>query len=218
MRLLPALAQLLRAYPPKQLVGFSDITALHLAYASCAKQTTLHGPVLKSFAMLQDDQQHNSLEHLRRALFDQRGIWSMQGLTPVVHGERVSGRLIGGNLSLVASLVGSPYCPTLDDKIVFLEDVTESDYRLDRLLQTIWLSHGPPKGVVLGDFTSCGGVYIDDDDIPAFLADQLSTLGCPVAMGAPFGHAHRNVTIEHGAMATLDTNAGTLTFGVDATS
>jgi muramoyltetrapeptide carboxypeptidase len=217
MRLLPALDLTAFRDRPKLLVGFSDITALHLHIAAAVGVATLHGPVVKSFG-LHDDDPHESLEQLRRALFglraDQPAIDGLRSIKP----GTARGPVFGGNLSIVASALSSPYCPELNDSILVLEDVGEEDYRLDRLFTTLRLSTkaAKPAGIVLGDFTGCEGAYIDKAAMADFVAGLASEFDCPVVDGFPCGHASRNVPVPFGVAATLDTERGTLIFDGDA--
>ncbi len=207
---------------PKLLVGFSDITALHLYVAGVAGIATLHGPVIKSFGLHADDP-HTSLEQLRAALFGERiardgaAAPAVDGLRTVRPG-RARGPVLGGNLSIVASMLASPHCPELNGAILVLEDVGEEDYRLDRLFTTLRLSEKAhsPAGIVLGDFTGCGGVYVNDEAIDGFVADLAAEFGCPVVADFPCGHGSRNVAVPMGVEATLDADGGTLTFDGDA--
>lgn len=216
MRLLETLdPEKLRAHA-KLLVGFSDITALHLYMVHNARISSLHGPVLKSFR-LHHEPEDRSLDHLRAALFGERGSFKLEGLKTVRKGSH-TGPLIGGNLSLVQSMLASPYAPDLTGAILFLEDVTEPDYRLDRLLTSVRLARGADKlgGLALGDFNGCGGVYIDDEDIPAFLESIASEFSCPTVMGLPVGHTAPNIALPLGVSATLDATEGILTMHHDA--
>ena len=219
MRLLPDLSTDRLRESPKLLVGFSDITALHLQVAGTAGVATLHGPVLKSFRLHEDDA-HQSLEHLRRALFGQRHAqWAVDGLETVREG-RATGRLLGGNLSIVASMLASPHCPDLNESLLLLEDVGEEDYRLDRLFTTLRLSQKArrPAGLVLGDFTGCAGAYVDQQDIRDFVNQLALEFECPVVTGFPAGHGSRNVAVPMGVQATLDAGRGRLIFESDAVS
>jgi muramoyltetrapeptide carboxypeptidase len=217
MRLLPDLDLTAFRAHPKLLVGFSDITALHLYVAASARVATLHGPVVKSFR-LHDDDPHQTLDQLRNALFGLRADKpSVEGLGTVVPGV-ARGPVLGGNLSIVASALSSPFCPDLDGAILVLEDVGEEDYRLDRLFTTLRLSTkaARPAGIVLGDFTGCEGAYVDQDAIAGFVAGLAAEFGCPVVDGFPCGHASRNIPVPFGVDATLDAERGTLIFDTDA--
>ncbi|MFP4600386.1 MAG: LD-carboxypeptidase [Persicimonas sp.] len=202
---------------PKLLVGFSDITALHLYAAGVAGIATLHGPVIKSFGLHEDDP-HTSLVQLCGALFGERSP-AVDGLRTVRPG-RARGPVLGGNLSIVASMLASAHCPELNGAILMLEDVGEEDYRLDRLFTTLRLSEKAhsPAGIVLGDFTGCGGAYVEDEAIDGFVADLAAEFGCPVVADFPCGHGSRNVAVPMGVEATLDADAGALIFDGDAVS
>ena len=200
----------------KLLVGFSDITALHLYLCHVARVSSLHGPVLKSIR-LHHEATDPSLEHLRAALFGERREFTIDGLNPVRPGS-ATGTLLGGNLSLVQAMLASPYAPPLEGAILFLEDVTEPDYRLDRLLTSVRMARGANKlaGLALGTFNGCGGVYIEEDAIPRFLQEIAAEFECPVATGLPVGHTAPNIALPLGTRATLDATAGTLTVHQDA--
>ena len=194
MRLLPMLTQEVAGTrrDPKLLVGFSDVSALHMFWSARARVHSVHGPVLKSATMLSEDQAHDSLGIWRDTLHGE-GLTRLDHLTVVQWGADACGRLLPTNLSLLASMVGSAYCPDLTGCILCIEDVTEPDYRLDRLMLTVELSGARPAGVVLGDFTGCGGVYIDQVDVIAHVGELSARLGCPVLSGAVFGHGPRNL-------------------------
>lgn len=217
MRLLEHLdADTLRANP-KLWVGFSDITALHLYAVHKAGLVTLHGPVVKSFRLHRDDA-HDSLEKLRAALFGERGDrLRIDGLETVSKG-RARGPLLGGNLSLVDAMIGSPFCPDLNGAILLLEEVGEEDYRLDRLFTSLRLSDraARPAGIVLGDFTECAGAHIGAEGIDDLVAELTAEFGCPVATDFPAGHGSRNVPVPMGVEATLDATEGTLILDTDA--
>ncbi|MFW5968621.1 MAG: S66 peptidase family protein [Persicimonas sp.] len=217
MRLLEHLdADALRAHP-KLWVGFSDITALHLFAVQEAGLVTLHGPVVKSFRLHREDA-YDSLEKLRAALFGERGDEvRIDGLRTVRKG-RARGPLLGGNLSLVAAMVGSPYCPDLNGAILLLEEVGEEDYRLDRLFTSLRLSEraAHPAGIVLGDFTKCAGAHVDAEGIDNLIAQLAREFDCPVVADFPTGHGSRNVPVPMGVEATLDAARGTLTLATSA--
>jgi muramoyltetrapeptide carboxypeptidase len=187
------------------LVGFSDVTALHQAFASRLGLSTVHGPVVTSLAAGDDD----SREHLRSMLFDPVPGTS---LTPVPLRSLVAGRaeggLVGGNLALLAAEAGSPNAWPAAESIVVLEDVGEELYRLDRMLTQLlrsgWWDRA--RGVVLGQFTDCGS----PESVAALVGDRLAPLGLPMVMDAPFGHGSRNLAFPFGVPAVLDADAGSL--------
>lgn len=212
MRLLSSLPLKELVQNPKLLVGFSDITALHLYFSGPGGLATLHGPVVKSLPLHLDDKE-NSLDHLRQALFGLTPApepWTgLRCLTPGV----ARGPVFGGNLSLIAALLGSPYCPSLKGAILIVEDIGEVDYRLDRLFTALRLAVGDSlAGLVLGDFSDCHGVYVDEEEMQDFLASLGKQFSCPVVMGAPIGHASSNRPFPLGVQATLNADEGTLHF------
>lgn len=215
MRLLPQLDPRWLRDDPKPLVGFSDITALHLWAAACAGVTTLHGPVIKSFALHASEDASQTLERLRGALFGLPYDATIKQLTCITPGK-ARGRLLGGNLSLIASMLGSPYCPDLEGALLFLEDVGEPDYRLDRLLMSVRLHLGTRKlaGLLLGDFTDCAGVYVEQPQLDEFLAELAREFGVPAIQGLPVGHARQNVPLPFGVEAHLDATAGRLSWPI----
>jgi len=131
-----------------------------------------------------------------------------------LRGGRARGPLLGGNLAVLTSLAGTPYMPRLDGAILFLEDVNEYIYRVDRMLSTLQLGGALARvaGVVLGGFTNCmpsegsfGTLTLDE-----VFDDYFGALGVPVYRGAPFGHVKRKLTLPLGVPAEMDADAGTI--------
>jgi len=190
---------------PKVLVGFSDVTALHQAFAARLGLSTVHGPVVTSLGSGDDE----SREHLRALLFEpEPGI----GLTPepattVVPG-RAEGVLVGGNLVLLATELGTRNSVSAAESIAVLEEIGEEAYRLDRLLTQLlragWFDR--VRGIVLGDFTDCG----TPESLRRLVTDRLSPLGVPMIADAPLGHGDRNLAFPFGVPALLDADAGSL--------
>jgi muramoyltetrapeptide carboxypeptidase len=190
---------------PKALVGFSDITALHQAFAARLGLSTIHGPVVSSLGSGDDE----SREHLRSMLFEPAPATS---LTPtpaltLVPGT-AEGVLVGGNLALLASEVGTENSFRAAESIAVLEDVGEELYRLDRLftqlLRSGWFDG--VRGVVLGDFTDSA----TPEAVQGLVLDRLGPLGVPLLWGAPLGHEPHNLAFAFGVPAILDAGAGTL--------
>jgi muramoyltetrapeptide carboxypeptidase len=186
---------------PKLLHGSSDITALHAAFGRRLSVPTSFGPMATSLIA---DAEPEALDHLREGVF---GPGAPVRGTHALRGGRARGDLTGGNLTLLTSLLGTPYAPEpAAGRIAFLEDVGEAPYRVDRmltqLLQAGWF--GDVAGIVLGTWTGCG-------DLDAVFADRLMPTGAPILAGVPVGHGPRQLTIRLGAGATLD--ADTLVLG-----
>ena len=190
---------------PKVLVGFSDVTALHQAFAARLGLSTIHGPVVTSLGAGDDE----SRAHLHSLLFDpEPGVALTPSPVETLVGGRAEGVLVGGNIAMLASEVGSRNSLRAAASIAVLEEIGEEAYRLDRLftqlLRTGWFDE--VLGVVLGTFTDCG--------LPASVrdlaVDRLGPLGVPLLWGAPIGHADRNLAFPYGVPAVLDADAGTL--------
>jgi muramoyltetrapeptide carboxypeptidase len=197
----------LTAAEPKLLVGFSDITALHEVF-NATGIVTVHGPMAATIHQLRVPQ---SADRLRQLLFEPETVTDL--LAPAgattVSGGRASGRLLGGNVALLATSLGTPTYAPPDGAVVVLEDVGEDAYRLDRLLTQLlragWFDG--VTGIVLGDFTET-----DDPGLAtAVQLERLAPLGIPTVHGAAIGHADLNLAIPLGAPVTLDADAGTLT-------
>jgi muramoyltetrapeptide carboxypeptidase len=202
MRILDALPWESFAQRPKWLVGFSDVTALHVA-ANSHGVCTLHGPNVTGLG-------RSITAGERLALVDAlegRPAAPWHDLT-IVHrapGDRpVRGPLVGGNLALVESMAASGRLALPRGAILAIEDVTERPYRLDRMLTALRLGGHLSKlsAIVLGGFTQCDP---GPDGVTALevLADRTSDLGIPVVAGAPFGHGAPNRAFVLGAMAEL---------------
>jgi muramoyltetrapeptide carboxypeptidase len=190
---------------PKVLVGFSDVTALHQAFAARLGLSTIHGPVVTSLGAGDDE----TRAHLRSLLFDpEPGVALTPSPVETLVGGRAEGVLVGGNIAMLASEVGSRNSLRAASSIAVLEEIGEEAYRLDRLftqlLRTGWFDE--VLGIVLGTFTDCG--------LPASVrdlaVDRLGPLGVPLLWGAPIGHADRNLAFPYGVPAVLDADAGTL--------
>ncbi|MFF5259538.1 LD-carboxypeptidase [Actinomadura viridis] len=207
-----ALAAATRGTAPKILHGSSDVTALHVAFGARLGVTTSFGPMIAGELLAEGTgDRARSLAHLRAVLFgdgDGDGAGSVEG-THVLRPGRCEGLLTGGTLSLLAALLGTPDAPPpAEGRIVFLEDVSEAPYRIDRmltqLLQAGWFDGA--AGVVLGSWTGCG----DPAELDAVLAGRLGPLGVPVLAGVPVGHGPCQLTLELGAPYRLDTDVLTL--------
>lgn len=198
---------------PKAFIGYSDITALHEAFAVRLGVATLHGPMTATETFLVD---RATQEHLRRTLFapqDTVHITSPTARTLVP--GRARGVTLGGCVSLLAADLGTPYArPGAAGGILLLEDVGEEPYRLDRiltqLLRASWLDG--VAGLVLGSWRDCGPY----EEVRALMLDRFGPLGIPVVEEFGFGHCSSTLTMPLGVPAVLDADAGTLTLEVPA--
>jgi len=203
---------LLSALPPRLegsglLVGFSDVTALHLGLQSRGVMS-LHGPVVTQLGK----QPAHSVERLFHLMERAEPAPPLEGTDTYVAGV-AEGRLVGGNLSLVASLVGTPYLPDLRGAVLLLEDVGERPYRLDRMWTQLRLAGvlDAVAGVALGEFTGC-----EEKDAAWSSADVLRELaqglGKPCVAGFPVGHGDVNLAVPLGVRVRLDATARSLSF------
>lgn len=191
----------------KPFVGYSDLTALQAQFTN-AGLITFHGPMLTS-DLIHSPFSPEELGYriLREGLV--AGTTWKPALEPALfsHPGRTSGKLVGGNLTLVASLLGTPYALDVRDAILFLEEVGEVPYRVDRYLQQLRLSGmlADARGFVIGRFNGA--------DSPAdVLAEYLAPLGKPVLGGWPAGHGEGARLLPLGAQVEINADAGTLTF------
>ena len=208
---------------PKIFLGYSDLTSLHLAIHKKTGLVTFHGPVVLS--RFTDYTQ----KHFRKVLFEAEPAGVLTNppedspLRPshalrTVRGGRARGRLIGGNLSLIAATMGTPYEIETEGRILFLEDVDEQPYSIDRMLTQLRLSGKLQKaaGIVFGECADCR----PRDYRPSFestfslgeVVDEiLGSLRIPVLSGLTIGHTTDQLTLPIGTEATLDADKGTLT-------
>jgi muramoyltetrapeptide carboxypeptidase len=196
----------MEAARPKILLGSSDVTALHQAFAVRLGVASCFGP-MPACATLSDPggAEQTSLAHLRSSLFELETPESVVGDQAFVPGH-AEGPLTGGNLSLLAALCGTPYAMRGQGHIVLLEDVGEEPYRIDRMLTQL-LQAGCMNGVLgiaLGSWEGCG-------DPMGVLIERLAPLGVPVVAGLPIGHGSPQFTAWMGADAVIDTESCSLT-------
>jgi muramoyltetrapeptide carboxypeptidase len=210
---------------PKVFAGYSDITALHLAIHKMTGLVTFHGPVpVSKFTAY-------SQEGFRKALFSTQPIGALTNpaesnalrpshrLRAVGKGSR-RGRLMGGNLSLISALMGTPYEPECRDRILFLEDVDEPPYSLDRMLTQLRLAGklDQAAAVIWGECSKCSPGAFDAGMSVGEVVDAIfAPLNKPVLAGLTIGHTDDQLTLPLGVMATLDSEKGTLTIEEPAT-
>jgi muramoyltetrapeptide carboxypeptidase len=193
--------------PAKLLVGFSDITALHL-WLQANGRASIHGPVLTQLARLPE----STRERLFGLLESKVPAPALAGTATYVGGA-AEGPLLGGNLSVLTRMLGTPFMPPLDGAILLLEDQGERPYRLDRMWTHLQLAgvFERVRGIALGSFTSC-----EEQDAPYSGADVLRELAestrLPCAAGFPVGHGEVNEPVPLGARVRLDADSARLTF------
>jgi len=205
---------------PKLLIGFSDITALHMAFAARAGFPTIHGPnaggawgklswnAFKSIAFDGETPLYRNPVAKEDRLVQRD--WRTQTIRP---GKAV-GRLLGGNLTVISALMGTPYLPAFDGAILFLEDIDEAEYRIDRMLTQLALAGVLRRvaGVVFGQCTNCkaSGPSYGGFTVSQVLRQHLEPLGVPVFQGAMIGHIDDQFSIPIGLRAEMDATAGTI--------
>jgi muramoyltetrapeptide carboxypeptidase len=205
MRLLPQLEGITLAAKP--VIGFSDITALHQMLQQ-QRLVSIHGPVLTQLPKL-DAQTHARLFEL---LESDAPAADLTGLETYCDGT-AEGPLIGGNLSVLTRLLGTPFLAPLEGAILLLEDVGERPYRLDRMWTHLALAGAfrQVRGIVLGELTGCeekGADYSSAD----VLRELAAATGLPCAAGFPIGHGARNQPVPLGVRVRLDAGSRRLTF------
>jgi muramoyltetrapeptide carboxypeptidase len=219
-RLLPLLDYGAIRKNPKVFVGFSDITSLHCAFLKKSNLLSFHGPTAGNFC--QADYPEFSRQSWLRTLTQPVAVRSIcdgyDGDTvSILRRGKVAGELIGGNLSLLVTTIGTPFQPSFRGKILFLEDVDEKPYRLDRLL-THLLNAGllqQVAGIAVGICNECldpkakdaGEFRQTSQDV---FHERLRPLNVPVVTGLPFGHVRHNATLPFGGRTLLDANRGDL--------
>ena len=223
-RVLPYLDYDLIARHPKVIIGYSDISALLNAIYKRTRLVTFHGPVGGSTF------DPYTLANFQRVIMTA----SPAGLLPAPEKKpaeiidrtnrviklasgKASGRLVGGNLTMIASLMGTPFEVDTAGAIFFLEDVHEELYRIDRMLSQLALGGKFDRvaGVVFGRCSQCDykGPTFSLEDI---LRDRFGALRTPAISGLSFGHIDQKLTLPIGVMATLDADAGTLSIDESA--
>lgn len=195
---------------PKLVVGFSDITAIHAALWEHARLVTVHGPVasqLERGGVFVSGLQHvtMSTEPVRLTADPAEPTFNVR-TRGAVHGT-----LLGGNLAILSSSLGTCYMPDLAGAILLIEDVGEAPYRVDRMLTHLLNSGALDRlaGVAVGQFSGANGSTgsITSSDV---LMERLADLGIPMLGGLSIGHDAINYAVPLGAQATLDADAGTL--------
>ncbi len=198
MRILDALPWERFAQHPKPILGFSDITALHLA-ANARGVASVHGPNVTGLGRSITAAERASLI----ACLEGGALEPWTDLTPLMPGD-ARGVVVGGNLALVQAMAAASRLEIPNGAIVVLEDVTERPYRIDRMLTSLLLGGhlARASAIVFGGFTQCDpgpdGVTVED-----VLRDRTSALGIPVVTNAPFGHGAPNHSFPLGREATL---------------
>lgn len=220
-RLLPHIDFDLIRRNPKVFIGYSDITALHLAIHQMTGLICFHGPVGGS------DFTDYTVRHLKAVLMEARAPYTIKTIeshgtvknpalyeVQVLRPGRIRGPLFGGNLSLLAALAGTPFAFDATGKLVFMEDIDEKPYRVDRMLTQLRQSAKLDKaaGFALGIFNGCVPEPGDESlTLAETITDRFGDLRRPAVYGLTFGHIANQCTLPVGLEAELDAQARTLT-------
>lgn len=204
---------------PKVFMGYSDITAIHMAIYSQTGLVTFHGPMASSTWPSYNATQFRSL-FLERQL----PVWKNQqskgddlvirtNRIRTIHGGEAAGELLGGNLSVLTGIAGSPYFPDFSGKIMFLEEVGEKLYRIDRMMSQLQLCGALENlaGFIFGHCTECnpgegyGALTLDE-----ILDHYIRPLGIPAYSGAMIGHISRQFILPVGGRVRMNAAAGSI--------
>jgi muramoyltetrapeptide carboxypeptidase len=220
-RILPLLDWKTIGANPKLLIGFSDITALHLAFAARAGFPTIHAPnAANSWPATSWNSFWRLAFHGDAPVFRNPDVTALDPTqqerwrTTTIFPGKATGTLIGGNLTVLAALLGTPWLPDFGGKILFLEDTGEAEYRVDRMLTQLALAGvlGKVAGVVFGQCTRCS-IGVPDYQgftIPQVLQQHLASLGVPAFSGANIGHISDQLSIPVGVRAEIDAGDGSI--------
>ena len=209
-RILPLLDYNIIRNNPKIIMGFSDITALLLAIYTKTNIVTFHGPLGVS------NWSPFTVDCVKKVLFDGGSVTLQNSKSLQVETIRsgtARGKLIGGNLSVIAAMVGSAYLPTWENSILFVEEVGEEVYRIDRGLTQLKLAGILDKisGFIFGQCTKCEAEKPQESlTLPQVLSDHIRPLKIPAWYGSMVGHIRDKLTMPIGKQVEIDANYGTI--------
>ena len=199
---------------PKVFVGYSDITALHIAFNQLSGLVTFHGPMVDSD--MTGDFSGFSKESLLNSILDEE-------FNPAINNETkdmvklnsgiVDGPIIGGNLSLLVSTIGTPYEIDTKGKILFIEEIGEYTYKLDRMITQLILSNKlkDAKGIILGNFNNCQPEKEGEFALEELISDLIKPLNKPTISNLQAGHCESSITLPLGVNTRLDGTNGKIT-------
>lgn len=208
---------------PKLFLGYSDITGLHVALNQLSSLFTLHSPMpSRGWSSLDPTTLQSLTDNIFSAL--------PSGFAPNIEGEPIEiinpgtavGPITGGNLSLLVATLGSPYEVDTKNKILFIEEVEEKNYRVDRGLTSLALAgkFDDCKGIILGTWADCGDPDLEQEKnltLHQIFAEVVQPFGKPTINNFRAGHIYPQITIPMGARANLDATNGTVSFLESAT-
>ncbi len=205
LRLLPLLDFNLIRTHPKPFIGFSDITALHHAIFQRCGLVTFHGPVVCTLAKGDPRNRSSFIE----AVCTGQPVRLTADEPLAIKPGMAQGILVGGNLTTLCHLLGTPFAASYKGCLLFIEDTGEAPYRIDRMLVQMKIAgiFSGLSGIILGTFKACGA----QADIHEIVRRLFDDCDIPILAGVGCGHGERNFTIPFGAMARLNADAGELT-------
>jgi muramoyltetrapeptide carboxypeptidase len=199
---------------PKLFIGYSDITALHIVLNQRCDIITFHGPMVASDMI--DDFDEFSKQSYFRAITSVESLGEIKNpegipIKSMVKGKAF-GKIIGGNLSLIAATLGTPYEINTKGKILFLEDIDECTYSIDRMLTQLRLAGklNDCRGIILGDFKNCNLQREDDLTLMEVFNDIIKESGKPTIYNFKAGHCKPKVTLPLGVKAYIDADECTI--------
>lgn len=211
-RLLPSIDYSLIKKNPKIFVGYSDITALQMAFLKKAGLVTFAGPMLAVDFWKGEEISKFTEEQFWRMVTSDKKFGKLANPDDerffVLNKGNASGKLLGGNLALITSIMGTEYLPSFEDTMLMLEDIGEPPYRVDRMLNQIKIAKGfeQTNAVILGRFVDC---YDTPDSktlsLNEVISDYLSTIERPVIYNFKHGHINDNITVPFGIECKLNT-------------
>lgn len=217
-RILPLIDYPMIKQNPKTLLGYSDITALHNAINAQTGLITFHGPngtgSWNEFNVTQFRQtffEKSTEIKYENELSETDDLVVKENRTQMIYPGKAEGDLVGGNLTVLTALAGSPYLPDFQDKILFLEDIGEEPYRIDRMMSTLMLMgvFKKIKGFIFGQCTDCipsggyGNLTLDQ-----LFDDYILPLKIPAYRGAMIGHIPKQFILPFGAKVAMDAEKG----------
>lgn len=187
---------------PKWLIGFSDITILHNAITNLGV-SSIHGIMAKHLTELPSDS--DQVLHLKEMLFGELPTYTISG-HPLNRQGKAEGKLIGGNLSVLMGLRGSKYDIPYKDNVLFIEDIAEKPYHIDRMMQNLRFSGALSElaGLVVGQFSDCDEDPLMKQTIAEIIAGAVSDYDYPVCFNFPAGHVEYNLPLLMGSKSNLN--------------
>lgn len=207
LRLLPGIDFAALRRMPKLFIGCSDISALLNALYTFSGMISLHGPMVTGLG----GADRITIDSIRRIILETEPVTIEATWPRVICPGKARGPVLGGNLATLCHLLGTPYMPDFAEAIVFLEDVGEKPYRIDRMLTQMQMAgcFDRVAGLCFGTFENCG----ESSDIARIIDERFGAMPVPVLSGFAMGHGSPNLALPIGLEALLDTDSASLSYG-----